>query len=262
MLLVWSLKLRLHSWIHPHLFDQSLLNTEARKKFRSVLYRAVCCGILISLFFSWVWSGSLTLGILFTFLFPPALQKISVERQHREKKQSLTDYLTCLTALQGLLSVGMGFPSALFEISKNSQTPLGQLFGKITQGFERGDSLQAQFKRVETSALDDWVSGSLRIFEIAHRKGLVLTPFVENLVPVIELEIRARNRIRDLENSVKAQAILAMLVPWLLGVVVHFFQPAITDGFVHTLAGKVTFLCILVWEVFGLWLLKQVVRFY
>jgi Flp pilus assembly protein TadB len=202
------------------------------------------------------------LGVLLSFTLPLAIKKVSETRQKREKKRSLKDYLTFLYALQGVLEVGVGFPTALFQICQNRHEPLGLLFGKIYQRFEKGDSFEKQFRRAEIRHLDDWVSTSMRMIELGHRKGLGLSSFVKNLIPVIELEIRAHDRISELEKSLQAQAILAGLIPWFLGSFVHWFQPQITDSFIHSWEGKIIIVGILFWEVLGLWILKQSTRFY
>jgi len=241
---------------------QFLFDASRKRVFKPSWFVWAYCAILSSLLFSWFWMGRVTLGLLSVVLLPFFFKKWAQQAPKMEKFQSLQDFLSCLFSLRGLLEVGLSLPSALFQISKNFEGPLTLFFKETHREFEKGESLEQQMSRSGNRLFTEWVTLSLIIMERAHRKGLTLVSFVENLIPVIELEIRAHRRLQDLENSLKAQAILACGLPWLLGVFIYFFQPEMTHSFVGSRIGQWILIVVLGWEVLGLWFLKESIRFY
>jgi len=211
---------------------------------------------------SWWATGRFT-GAVMGLLFLPVLLAVLVsKRRIRMKDRMAQDFVANLYALKGLLDVGTPFPQALYLISKESSTQLTFLFNRVIRGFQIGKSLEANFNNLEFKSPGEWILRSLKLLETAYRKGLGLSPLVESLIQVIELENQVDERLKRLQKDLGIQALIASLIPWFIGWVCWLFQPEMISESIGSAAGKLVVCFMLFWEGLGVWVFRQAVRFY
>ncbi|MFM8269729.1 MAG: type II secretion system F family protein [Pseudomonadota bacterium] len=257
LLLPWWLK----DWGLQALKSQEWISIELFRSERRFLKRFGIWGVALSLGLSWVVSGRLMTGIILLFFFPGFFRVLVKTRYKWHSNQLARDFLLSLYSVKGLIDVGTPFPQALLLISKESSTKLNSLFDRIIRGFRNGKSLETNFKNLSGKSPEEWIFRSLKLLEKAYRKGLTLSPLIENLIQLLEVELQARERLKRLQRDLWIQAMFAGFIPWFLGWVCWTFQPEIIEVFLGTTLGKSLLILSLFWEGLGLWVLRSIIRF-
>lgn len=218
----------------------------------------------ISAFFILLYGGTgkLWVGICFSSFTPLIWVVLGARRHKREEKELVDDFFSFLLALQGLSESGNSFPVSLYQLTEKSSGRFTCLMKSILESFENGESLEILIQKIKRDPLATRVANSLQLMEMASRKGLTLGPLLESLISVLELEIQAAERIKSLHRSLGAQAFIAALIPWCLGAAAALFQPELVGTFFQTSLGPSTLIGTLIFEGIGLWVVREVTRFY
>jgi Flp pilus assembly protein TadB len=249
----WSLKaLKSQDWISIQFFRR-----ESRFLKRVSLWSVAASG-----FVSWATTGSFAGATLFLLVLPLFFLAITAGRYSRIKNKVAQDFMTNLYAIKGLLEVGTPFPQAVQFISEESSSQATFLLSRIVRGFQNGKSLATNFKNLEFKSPGEWVYRSLILIEQAYRKGLALSPLVESLLQILELEFQAEKRLKRLQTEIWVQVGVASVIPWILSWVCWTFQPEIMEQAMSSSSGKLLLLVIIFWEGIGIWVLRKVNRFY
>lgn len=255
----------------PGWLDDSILRALRKQDFVSVeffrlesrlLKQIVTVSVILLGGLSWFLTGRFIFALSLLVFLPWFLFVFTSKRQIRIKERMGHDFVANLYALKGLLDVGSPFPQALYLISQESSTHLSFLLNRIIHGFQLGKSLENNFKNLENRNPGEWVLQSLKFLEKAYRRGLALSPLVESLIEVVELENQVNERLRRLQRDLWVQALFASVIPWLLGLVCWMFQPEIMKAAFTCWEGKFILIFVLFWEGIGIWVLRQAIRFY
>ena len=249
-------------WSLKALKSQDWLSIEFFRKENRFLKRVSIWSIAISSFISWATTGSFAGATLFLLVLPISFLILTASRHARIKNQVAQDFMTNLYAIKGLLEVGTPFPQAVQFISLESSSQATFLLSRIVRGFQNGKSLATNFKNLEFKSPGEWVYRSLILIEQAYRKGLALSPLVESLLQILELEFQAEKRLKRLQTEIWVQAGVASVIPWILSFVCWIFQPEIMEQAMSSSSGKILLLLIIIWEGIGVWVLRRVNRFY
>ncbi|NBX76015.1 MAG: hypothetical protein EBQ92_05630 [Proteobacteria bacterium] len=252
----------LQDWCLRALKSQDWISIEFFRRESRFLKKLSFWSVAISGFVSWTTTGSFAGAILFLLVLPSFFLTLTARRYARVKNQVAQDLMNNLYAIKGLLDVGTPFPQAVQFISLESSSQATFLLSRIVRGFQNGKSLETNFKKLEFRSPGEWVYRSLILVEQAYRKGLALSPLVENLIQILEVEFQAEKRIKRLQTEIWVQAFVASLIPWILGLVCWRFQPEIMEDAVGSSIGKFVFLFVIFWEGLGIWILRRVNRFY
>jgi len=211
---------------------------------------------------SWVYSGQILLAALGLLAVYPLLKLWSFLHFRRLQEQISVEFCAFLVALQGLLGAGIAFPQALSELSQNTGAFLGGLLQNSLKSFKRGKPWKTVWNQKRWKNAPGTVWHALQLLEAAHRKGLSLLPLVESLIPLLEKEIDSAQRLKSIERNLLTQSMGCALMPWVLGLVAWHFQPEWIADFFNSFSGKCTLGGVLLFEGLGVWMCKQILRFY
>lgn len=255
----------------PFLFDcgvrKVILQRKGRYFFlskrhrREILRLCYGCGAFIVLA-TWFWTRSIWIAFGLMSLVPILLKLILIRKQELLKRDTENEFLSFFCSLRGLIGLGITFPQAVYQLSHKRQSRFIKSLSALFHSFEKGDSLEEVFQRFVSRSGLDLISRPLILMEVAHRKGLPLCPILDGILPLIELELQGRERLKVLNKNILAQAFISALIPWLIGTVMWTFQPdffadLFESSFFWGLGGFV-----LIWEGIGMWFIKEKTQFY
>jgi Flp pilus assembly protein TadB len=228
------------------------------KVFRITLFALPLLGMAVTFL---LWERPL-LG-LFSLILLPLIAILAValaELQERKglEKSSLSFFYT----LQGMISAGQSLPSSLFEISQRQKSPfttaLGRELGKYAEGKPFEEALQRFADRYPLGS-----SGlCFRLMTEAYGRGLQISPLMERMIPLLEIEIQGKQRVESLRASTLAQAVVVVLAPWLLFGALSIFQPETAQRFLHSTHGSIALAVAVLFEATGAYVLWRVSSFY
>jgi len=252
----------LSDWSVRALRSQDWLSIEFFRHEKQFLKRVSVWSTAISAGLSLMITGGFAGSFLVILVLPFLFFAVTACRYRILKNQVAHDFMAKLHAIKGLLDVGTPFPLAVKLISQESSSQATFLLNRIVRGFQSGKSLEANFKKLEDKSPGEWVYRSLILIEQASRKGLALSPLVDSLLQLLDVEFQAEKRLKRLESEIWIQAFAASVIPWILCFVCWTFQPEMMEQAMRSLSGKILLLFILFWEGIGIWVLRSVNRFY
>lgn len=208
-------------------------------RFRLPHQKTVLVSVALGLFFcaavlSYLLTGHPVFGLLVVFLIPGVLRLLTGVRMVVQRQDFDEAAFSFLVALRGLSRVGMSLPAALFQISKNFPSGFARHLNRHLQRFDEGHTLSETLKRFQKRAGLGYSGLALTLLEMAHSRGLQAGPILDQVVPMLESERQAEKRVQGIRKSVCAQGLIAFSLPWLLGLVLCFFQPEMTERFLHS----------------------------
>ncbi len=201
--------------------------------------KAVCALILVGASSGAVVSCAFSERPVFGLVMGALLGGLSEKRvaewmEFRKAREIEMASIGFLRSVQGLLRAGIGFSSALFQLSAledASWLPFSKLFEASFLRYHRGTSLGDCLARVKTRSGVASLSLSLGLIEIAYRQGLPVLPLIERTLEWLEQDICARSRIRDLSVAATCQLGIAVCLPWVVFFALSHFEPELWGHF-------------------------------
>lgn len=225
---------------------------------------ALAALIVLSLGFvvSWLATDRLIFGLFSLLPLPGVLLGINRWLRNRYEITLEKSAICFLYALEGLLKVGIGFPAALFRLSESFRGRFTQLLRGQLYHYEEGKALSRCLERVRAQAGIEGVGFCLAVMEMAYEKGLPVASFLERMVPLLEDEQAHNAKIRALRHSLLAQALTAVVLPWVLLSALWLLEPGMAWERISGRWFWGTVLLTLTYEALGLVVIWKISSFY
>lgn len=157
-------------------------------------------------------------------------------QKQRQYKILKTHFPLLLLQLSSFLKAGHALPQALKIISKSEN---GQLLS---------EALLPTKNKTGDNKLDFFISFLKQAIVLSTRNGIPLSPLLEQISKLYQTEVRFREKIVLLTFPAKAQAMIAVLLPWFILVIFGFIAPNLIIGALTQTAGMVGFSTALVMD--------------
>lgn len=216
--------------------------------------------LLLILFFPisiYLFKLPITIFLSAIILFSPRIV-LPILRKRRQKKiiEQLPDTLISMaTAMRS----GLNLVQALQQVVKNQSPPISQEFAQVLLEYRVGqdlvDSLEALHTRVPREELV-LVSSAIKI---ARQVGGNLSETLDSLADTLREKLKIEGRINALTAMGKAQGLLAVLFPIVMGYLFYKLEPvAITRLFI-TVGGLIWLSIMIVMVILAAILIRKVV---
>lgn len=162
--------------------------------------------------------------------------------EHKKQKALYQALPSLLLQLSSFLQSGHALPSALTQLS---QSKLGFLFYHYLKSPSK-DFLFHEFLFLNTC------------FSLSTKNGISLSYLLRNISHLIQTQIQTKEKIKILTFPMKAQAYIAILLPWFTLFIFGIIAPSLITEALHSPWGVVGFSTALVLEVLGLIWIKKI----
>lgn len=207
--------------------------------------------------------GSPSLGLVGSVLLLPFIYRFLLKKTHSKHLESVDENsLSFLYALQGLSEVGINLPSALFILAERIDGPFAAELRKSLRKFEDGKSLSQLMEAFQKRAGLKLSGVYLNLIEMVYAQGLSVTPLLSKMVPLLEMESSANQKIRNLRKSSFAQILMAFCIPWVVVLSLVFFQGDLIYRFLNSSYGYLVIFVAVMTEVIGSVVIWNVSKFY
>ncbi|MFM8316414.1 MAG: type II secretion system F family protein [Deltaproteobacteria bacterium] len=228
---------------------------------RSSFNASTLVTLVLGLGVAWICTGRLTFGALSFVLVPWVFRGVIRYKEMRFKRELESSAVSFFTALLGLIQSGLGLSSALFFLVQSQRTPFSETLKKHLQNYEEGRGLAVILARFRQRVELPLVGQYLAILEMAYCHGLELVPLLERMIPVLEMEKTAQNKISELRNQMLTQCLLAFLIPWVLAGVLWVFNPEVYHTMAQQRGTLGVWLFSFLMEIVGVGVLWRITRF-
>ncbi len=221
-------------------------------------------GLLALFFFASLWVlKSPVLGLVGMVFGFPFLYRWLLKKDHDQHLESIDqNSLSFLYALQGLSEVGINLPSALFLLAERIDGPFAAELKKSLKKYEDGKNLSELLEIFQKRAGLKLSGVYLNLIEMVYSQGLSVTPLLTKMVPLLEMESSANQKIKNLRKSSFAQIGIAFCIPWVVGMSLIYFQGDLVTKFLSSPTGWLILFLSLVIEIIGSRVIWQVSKFY
>ncbi len=207
--------------------------------------------------------GSPTIGLLGSVMLLPFIYRFLLKKQYSLHLESVDENsLSFLYALQGLSEVGINLPSALFILADRIDGPFAAELRKSLKKFEDGKSLSELLEAFQKRAGLKLSGVYLNLIDMVYSQGLSVTPLLTKMVPLLEMESSANQKIRNLRKSSAAQICMAFCIPWVVMLSLVYFQGDLIHRFLSNANGYLVIFIAILTEVIGSLVIWNVSKFY
>ena len=182
--------------------------------------------------------------------------------EQKTQAQFETTGIAYFYALRGLVQSGLGLSAAMIHLSQVQKTPFAAAMSRSLERFEKGQGFQDCLDRFHARLPSKRVGLCLKALHLAYQQGLAAGPILDRIIPVLEAEQDAVQRLRTLRQSAAAQAAVAFCMPWLVFAVLAQCEPGVLEGVFDAPSGWAFLAGILGLECVGAAFLWMLSRFY
>lgn len=167
--------------------------------------------------------------------------------------------LETLPMMSNALRAGFSINQAFESVAEGTDPPMKQEVSLFLQqlrvGVSFSDALVAFDQRVGSEDLTLICTA----IDIARRSGGNLTEIFDTIAETIRARLRIRQHIKTLTAQGRLQGLIIGAMPFLLGIGMAIFKPALMLPFVFSLAGAGTLLAVVILVAVGGWMIRKIV---
>jgi tight adherence protein B len=197
------------------------------------------------------------LGVALGFFLPRVLVRHARKRRVRKFNVQLVD---ALQSLANAFRVGLTFPQAVEQLSREMPAPLSQEFGLLIKEIKLGvsieDALVNLSARVGSEDLDLVVVAT----NIARQLGGNMAEIFETLSATARERFRLEGKIDAITSQGRMQGWMVSAMPLLLGVVLNYMRPDLIQPMLQHPFGYVLVGMVLMMEGLGFLLIRRIVN--
>lgn len=199
---------------------------------------------------------SVLLGVCMAWLPFIVLQHKTRRRRtlFEDKLPEALDFLTRALRAGHSLSVALGM--AGHELSPPIGSEFKKVFDEIGFGIPFGESMSAMARRVQSRDLDFLIIALL----IQRETGGNLTELLEGLARTVRERMKLKGKVRTLSAEGRFSAVLLGIMPFLLGAILSFLNPAYMSALWQSPQGHNILMSGLVLLVLGFVSLNSITR--
>lgn len=199
---------------------------------------------------------SVLLGIGVAWLPVIVLQHKTRRRRtlFEDKLPEALDFLTRALRAGHSLSVALGM--AAHELSPPIGSEFKKVFDEIGFGIPFGESMSAMARRVQSRDLDFLIIALM----IQRETGGNLTELLEGLARTVRERMKLKGKVRTLSAEGRFSAVLLGIMPFLLGAILSFLNPAYMSALWQSQQGHNILMSGLVLLVLGFVSLNSITR--
>lgn len=255
---------RLDRWLREHVpaylrLEDLLASSGSEKSPLQIL--TLCLGLMLGFFlFGVIWragfwiSAMLAAGAAFT---PILILQQKAQRRRAMFEDKLPEALDFLTrALRAGHSFSVALGMAAHELSAPISVEFKKVFDEIGFGIPFGESMTAMARRVQSQDLDFLVIALM----IQRETGGNLTELLEGLARTIRERIKLKGKVRTLSAEGRFSAVLLGVMPFALGLILSFLNPAYMAALWQTSQGHNILLSGAVLLIVGFVALNRITR--
>ncbi len=164
--------------------------------------------------------------------------------QKKNEKVVIKNFPSLCLQLSALLHSGHALPQALKYLTHSSS---GQLLHHL---------LTSPMKKLDSDILE-FLKHSLIL---SSKNGISLSPLLKRLSELTRFQQEFEEKIKVLSYPTKAQAMIAILLPWLVLILFHLIAPEMMSLAFHSAVGAVGFSTALFLELSALLWMKRILR--
>ncbi len=172
----------------------------------------------------------------------------------------LNQFETVLRLMASGLRSGLGLQQTLHLVVGETQDPARFEFERVLGQTTVGVSIYDAFDDFATRVKANETLMMARVVRVNSQTGGDLARVVEQLANTIKERRRMRRKVKSLTAEGRAGAFVLGALPVGLGGFVVMTQPAMSHGLLHTPAGHVVLLIVLVLEALGVFALNRILQ--
>jgi len=240
--------------------QQARSNWRASELLIGSVFLAILAWIVVAAFFNAYLAPIFFVGCLF---MPWLFVKILRGRYYRKFDEQLADTLLLMS---NSLKAGFSFLQAIDMVSRESQPPISDEFGRINQeitiGVPVNNALENMALRIKSMDVNLMVTAVI----IQREVGGSLSEILETIAAVIGDRIRLKGEIRTLTTQGRATGAVLGMLPVVLGVLLHLVtkaqaprEPSFVEPLLNTLQGNYMLGAAIVLQIIGFILIWKIV---
>lgn len=207
----------------------------------------------------WLIPAGLALALTFAlaaFMLP------RVVVNHLKAKRLETFNLQLLEALPMManaLRAGFSINQAFESVAEGTEGPIHQEVSLFLQQLRVGVSFSEALMAFDRRVGSEDLTLICTAIDIARKSGGNLTEIFDTIADTIRARLRIRQHVKTLTAQGRLQGLIIGAMPFLLGIGMAIFKPAIMLPFVCSLAGAVTLLAVTLLVAIGGWMIRKIV---
>ncbi len=188
------------------------------------------------------------------------LPRVVVGRLRTRRRERFDlQLLEALPMMSNALRAGFSINQAFESVADGTDAPMRQEISLFLQQLRVGvpfsEALEALEKRVGSEDLTLVCTA----IDIARRSGGNLTEIFDAIAETIRARLRIHQHVRTLTAQGRLQGLIIGAMPFLLGIGMAIFKPALMLPFVCSLAGAATLAAVVALVALGGWMIKRIV---
>jgi len=179
--------------------------------------------------------------------------------KNRRDKLFNAQLVDSLMNISNSMKAGMTLPQAFDVLAREMPNPMRQemrlLCQELRLGVEINDALKHLYQRMPSPDMDLVVTA----IAITRDVGGNLTEVFDNIAHTIRERFRIEGKIRSLTAQGKLQAVVICILPFAIGIAMHYTTPGSMDALFTTWPGRILLLVALTILGIGIFIIKKIV---
>lgn len=193
---------------------------------------------------------------LVAFLLPRMV--VNMLKARRLDKFNL-QLLETLPMMSNALRAGFSINQAFESVADGTDAPMKQEVSLFLQQLRVGVSFSDALTAFEQRVGSEDLTLICTAIDIARKSGGNLTEIFDTIAETIRARLRIRQHVKTLTAQGRLQGLIIGAMPFLLGIGMAVFKPAVMIPFVCSLAGAATLLAVSLLVALGGWMIRKIV---
>lgn len=200
--------------------------------------------------------GVAGLGAVGAFFLPQVVvRRLKARRLERFNLQ----LLDALPMLANALRAGFSINQAFESVAEGTDGPMHQEISLFLQQLRVGVSFNDALAALERRVAGEDLTLVCTAIDISRRSGGNLTEIFDTIAETIRARMRIHQHVKSLTAQGRLQGLIIGAMPFLLGIGMFIFKPAVMRPFVFSVAGALTLLAVTLLVALGGWVIRRIV---
>lgn len=197
----------------------------------------------------------LILAAVFSYV-PKIFVKIIIEKRRKLFNSQVVD---CLGSISRGLKAGLSLVQALERTSNYMPAPMSDELAIVMHEYELGVTIDQALKNMSERVKDDDMNLAVSAIVTTRSIGANLSEIFTEIIDTIRERGLIERKVKALTSQGKMQGIIVALVPVFFAIVVNMFNPQLMSLLYTTLLGWICIFVMVVLDVVGYFLIKNIV---
>ena len=168
--------------------------------------------------------------------------------------------LEALPMMSNALRAGFSINQAFESVADGTDAPMRQEIALFLQQLRVGVPFSEALAALEARVGSEDLTLVCTAIDIARRSGGNLTEIFDSIADTIRARLRIHQHVKTLTAQGRLQGLIIGAMPFLLGIGMAIFKPALMMPFVCSLVGAATLVAVTVLVALGGWMIRRIVN--